>query len=196
MGEHLIDGEFQSDKYPWCKRGFVPLKLTDPMAHRPLSDYAQTRRAVDPEFSDDLEEALRLKGYKTEPTADAALRCTATGIEGGYPSQQCCLVGGHDLPHDFTPTVRLSAFIEEMREAAPRKDGVVTTPQSSTTLPTHRISGAGDAVLREGLRVAVEVLRVEHSATHDPAEPRCETCLAIGAVAAAALAAHPAQGGK
>ena len=61
MGEHLIDGEFQSDKYPWCQRGFVPLKLTDPMAQPVLWEYAQARRAVDADFADDLEEALRLK---------------------------------------------------------------------------------------------------------------------------------------
>ncbi len=53
----------------------------------------------------------------------------------------------------------------------------------------------GDAALGTGaLRAAVEVLREEHSATHDPADPRCETCLAIGAVAAAALSARPADG--
>jgi len=64
MGEHLIRGEFQSDKYPWCKRGFVPLKLTDKSCHKSLWDYAQKRRKIDPEFSDDLEEALKLVGYK------------------------------------------------------------------------------------------------------------------------------------
>jgi len=63
MGEHLIAGEFQSDKYPWCKRGFVPLKLTDKSCHKALWDYAQERRTIDPEFSDDLEEALKLCGY-------------------------------------------------------------------------------------------------------------------------------------
>lgn len=37
QSEHIdADGEFQSDKYPWCAPGFVPLKLTDPMALGPL----------------------------------------------------------------------------------------------------------------------------------------------------------------
>ena len=63
MGEHLIDGEFQSDKYPETPRGLVPLKPTDPMAQDLLWQYAQRRRSVDPVFADDLEEALRLKGY-------------------------------------------------------------------------------------------------------------------------------------
>ena len=66
MGEHLIDGEFQSDKYPWSKPGFVPLKLTDPMAQSLLWDYAARRSVVDPEFSWDLCEALRLKGYERQ----------------------------------------------------------------------------------------------------------------------------------
>ena len=63
MGEHLIDGEFQSDKYPTTPRGKVPLSTKDPMAQPILWEYAQRRRCVDAEFSADLEEALRLKGY-------------------------------------------------------------------------------------------------------------------------------------
>ena len=39
MGDHLIDEKFQSDKYRWCHRGFVPLKLTDPMAVTVLWHY-------------------------------------------------------------------------------------------------------------------------------------------------------------
>lgn len=63
MAEHLIDGEFQSDKYPTCPRGKVPLSCKDPMAQDLLWDYAQRRRVVDAEFADDLEAALRLAGY-------------------------------------------------------------------------------------------------------------------------------------
>jgi hypothetical protein len=63
MGAHLIAGEFQSDKYPSCPRGKVPLSVKDPTAQDLLCVYAQRRRAVDAEFSDDLEEALRLAGY-------------------------------------------------------------------------------------------------------------------------------------
>ena len=62
MGSHLIDNQFQSDKYTWCKPGFVPLKLTDRMAQDLLYEYAQRRRAVDPEFSADLETALKNAG--------------------------------------------------------------------------------------------------------------------------------------
>lgn len=63
MGAHLIDGEFQSDKYPTCPRGKVPLSVKDPTAQGLLWEYAQRRRAVDAEFSDDLETALRAAGY-------------------------------------------------------------------------------------------------------------------------------------
>jgi len=63
-GEHInVDGEFQSDKYPWCQPGFVPLKLTDPMAQPVLWHYAALRASVDAAFADDLRMALRAKGY-------------------------------------------------------------------------------------------------------------------------------------
>ncbi|SRR6266571_6763313 len=63
MGAHLIDGEFQSDKYPATPRGKVPLSVKDPRAQDLLWEYAQRRRSVDPEFSDDLEKALLAAGY-------------------------------------------------------------------------------------------------------------------------------------
>jgi hypothetical protein len=63
MGTHLIDGEFQSDKYPGCPRGKVPLSCKDPTAQDLLWEYAQRRRAVDAEFSADLEQALKLAGF-------------------------------------------------------------------------------------------------------------------------------------
>lgn len=63
MGNHLIDGKFQSDKYPDTPRGLVPLKPTDPMAQDLLWEYARRRRAIDAEFSEDLEDALSLSGY-------------------------------------------------------------------------------------------------------------------------------------
>lgn len=63
MGTHLLDGEFQSDKYPTTPRGFVPLKITDKAAQPLLWAYAQAHRAIDADFSADLEEALKLVGY-------------------------------------------------------------------------------------------------------------------------------------
>lgn len=60
---HLIGGEFQSDKYPTCPRGKVPLSVKDKTAQDLLWEYAQRRRAVDAEFASDLEIALKAKGY-------------------------------------------------------------------------------------------------------------------------------------
>jgi len=81
MGAHLIDNEFQSDKYPTTPRGKVPLSVKDPMAQDLLWTYAQRRRAVDAEFSADLEEALRLAGYappqhESFHRGDIVQRCT------------------------------------------------------------------------------------------------------------------------
>ena len=54
MSSHIVNGQFQSDKYPWCKPGFVPLKLTDPLARKVLMEYAYGRAAKDVDFSTDL----------------------------------------------------------------------------------------------------------------------------------------------
>ncbi|KKL63834.1 hypothetical protein LCGC14_2171150 [marine sediment metagenome] len=75
MGEHLINGEFQSDKYPETPRGLVPLKPSDPMAQDLLAIYAERRQSVDPEFSADLLEALRLKGHKLGSSPSTGIRC-------------------------------------------------------------------------------------------------------------------------
>jgi hypothetical protein len=76
---HIIDGEFQSDKYPTTPRGKVPLSTKDPTAQDLLWEYAQRRRAVDAEFADDLEFVLRAKGYM--PPAPTH----ATDQNGGDP---------------------------------------------------------------------------------------------------------------
>lgn len=56
---HLtVSGRFQSDKYPWCAAGFVPLKTSDPMAQDLLREYAKRRAAVDKDFCADLLAAL------------------------------------------------------------------------------------------------------------------------------------------
>lgn len=60
---HIVEGEFQSDKYPTTPRGKVPLSVKDPTAQDLLWTYAQRRRAVDAEFSDDLEWALVAAGF-------------------------------------------------------------------------------------------------------------------------------------
>lgn len=60
---HIVDGEFQSDKYPTCPRGKVPLSVKDPMAQDLLWTYALRRVEVDASFSEDLMFALQLVGY-------------------------------------------------------------------------------------------------------------------------------------
>lgn len=95
MGAHLIDGEFQSDKYPTCPRGKVPLSVKDPTAQDLLWEYAQRRRSVDAEFSDDLETAVLAAGYRpaqdgirTEPPwddLDPGIRDTVRALwDAGY----------------------------------------------------------------------------------------------------------------
>lgn len=61
---HIVDGEFQSDKYPTTPRGKVPLSVKDETAQDLLWQYAQRRRIVDEQFADDLEFALVDAGYK------------------------------------------------------------------------------------------------------------------------------------
>ena len=79
MAEHLIDGEFQSDKYPWCKRGFVPLKLTDPNARTVLRAYAELRRPIDAEFSKDLLKAITIIEPKKKRKMDPGCNCMECG---------------------------------------------------------------------------------------------------------------------
>jgi hypothetical protein len=81
MGAHINDkGEFQSDKYPNCPAGKVPLSTKDPMAQDLLWAYAQRRRAVDEEFAADLETCLRADGYRPAlPTPEHVIVTTAMG---------------------------------------------------------------------------------------------------------------------
>lgn len=75
MGDHLIDGQFQSDKYPSTPRGFVPLKCTDTAAQGLLWEYARRHAAIDPGFADDLKKALMLAGFDpSAPKLDEAGR--------------------------------------------------------------------------------------------------------------------------
>lgn len=67
MGAHIVDGRFQSDKYPTTPAGKVPLSVGDPTAQDLLWEYAQRRRSVDAEFSDDLEACLKAEGYVPQP---------------------------------------------------------------------------------------------------------------------------------
>jgi len=62
---HINDeGRFQSDKFPKTDPGNVPLATTDPTAQDLLWEYAQRRREVDEQFSDDLEITLQTSGFR------------------------------------------------------------------------------------------------------------------------------------
>ena len=62
--KHLTQrGVFRSDKYEWCKKGFLALKFTDPMAQDLIAEYAYRRQEIDLEFSEDVHTALRNAGY-------------------------------------------------------------------------------------------------------------------------------------
>ena len=79
MGVHLIDDEFQSDKYPTTPRGKVPLSVKDKTAQDLLWEYAQRRRVVDSEFSEDLQRALLIAGYR--PLRTICLECRETWFD-------------------------------------------------------------------------------------------------------------------
>ncbi len=64
---HLTQrGVFKSDKYGWCKAGFLVLKFTDPMAQDLIADYADRRVEIDQEFSEDVMTALDNVGFFSE----------------------------------------------------------------------------------------------------------------------------------
>lgn len=65
------DGDFQSDKYPWCPAGFVPLKLSDAAARDLLAIYAARHGGRDGAFELDL---LQVLGVSREAAKDLACR--------------------------------------------------------------------------------------------------------------------------
>jgi hypothetical protein len=102
VGDHIVNGQFKSDKYAWCEPSFLALKLTDRAAQPLIWEYAQTHRAIDSDLADDLETALRNAGYPgdREPARDAArrfsVRCEVTyyraaegDVEVRSPATQC-----------------------------------------------------------------------------------------------------------
>lgn len=86
MGEHLIDDRFQSDKYPDCPRGKVPLSTKDPLAQDLLWKLAGRYERVDREFADDLRAALLIAGYV--PPAARGKELTGSGKVVGFTGQQ------------------------------------------------------------------------------------------------------------
>lgn len=66
---------FKSDKYAWCPPGFLPLKLTDPMAVDLIMLYAVRRLSVDAEFSEAIAEVInQLEETSPAPPLDGMIR--------------------------------------------------------------------------------------------------------------------------
>ena len=107
MGAHIDrEGRFQSDKYPTCPAGKVPLSTRDRTAQDLLWAYAQRRREVDAEFADDLEAALKADGYKP-PTPP-------TGIWSDAPkAEELSKATGLAIRQALDP--RVEAAIDEVR---------------------------------------------------------------------------------
>jgi hypothetical protein len=95
MGQpHLIEGAFQSDKYPTTPRGKVPLSTHDPDAQDLLWEYAVRHRLRDPQFSDDLMTALKNSGFKEPPIYDAEKECATCAAKPG--TVELCAVCLHN----------------------------------------------------------------------------------------------------
>ena len=105
MGSHLIDGKFQSDKYPTTPRGKVPLSVEDPTAQDLLWEYAQRRRSIDAEFSADLESALRAAGHDPAPSKIPPADAVALRALRGYLGMRV-----NAAAYDAAPIDALSAW--------------------------------------------------------------------------------------
>lgn len=83
MGAHIVDGQFQSDRFPTTPRGMVPLSVNSKKAQPFLWAFAQVQRSVDAEFSDDLETCLRAAGYTPPAMTDAWIDQYNRGYKNG-----------------------------------------------------------------------------------------------------------------
>lgn len=112
MGSHINErGEFQSDKYPMCPAGKVPLSTKDTAAQDLLWRYAQRRRVVDAEFSDDLETVLRRDGYVPGTVPAAA---PATPFDK-HEAVRLASKLEQDAGTAFRATATLAEHVEELR---------------------------------------------------------------------------------
>ncbi len=114
MGSHLNDdGKFQSDKYPTCPAGKVPLSVCDKTAQDLLWEYAQRRRSVDAQFSDDLESALCSAGHS--PSSNG-FRFAKPSVDGGMLDRVRCELTDEQLRFDSSEALMLysGAMAEEL----------------------------------------------------------------------------------
>jgi hypothetical protein len=60
---HIIDGKFQSDRYPTAPPDTVPMLLTDPRWQDLIWIYAERWRSLDAHFADELQAHLIRHGF-------------------------------------------------------------------------------------------------------------------------------------
>ncbi|NUP08378.1 MAG: hypothetical protein HOW73_20200 [Polyangiaceae bacterium] len=130
---HLIGGEFQSDKYPTCPRGKVPLSTKDATAQDLLWEYAQRHRTIDAQFSDDLEAALEAKGFEAAigafpTTRDAAL------LEVGPLGGDEWVGSGSDSPHEWRLERALENALRRVRSGQRFATELDTTQRQHASL--------------------------------------------------------------
>ncbi len=123
--EHLTAaGLFRSDKYPWSRDGFVPLKVTDEMAWPMLRAYAAAREGKDLEFTRDLDEALDKVGA---PSMSHFLtqREEADGSPRAIADMMTALVGTLDQMDDLNGLNPSDPRVQEIRIRKKNLEGEV-----------------------------------------------------------------------
>ncbi len=118
MSSHLNeDGKFQSDKYPACPPGKVPLSVDDATAQDLLWRYAQRRRSVDVQFSDDLESALRSAGY-VESTVNSVgrsrVKCELTNEQLRFDSHESLMACAGTMAEEL---LTLRSFVASIKDS-------------------------------------------------------------------------------
>lgn len=132
------DGEFQSDKYPTCPPGKVPLSVKDPMAQDLLKEYARRRRSVDAEFSDDLESALKAAATCTRFDCSRNSDCPTHGKD--RPGQGRTTTAAEALKRD-------GSWTDETRPTDEMLAAVMSQSKHVVTVEPHiTIVRRGDAV--------------------------------------------------
>jgi len=124
MGAHLIDDEFQSDKYrEWCPRGFLALKFTDTNAQPYIWGYAQTHRKRDAEFTEDVEAALKNAGY--EPPSGSTV---TVQDDGAFTQYTKVMMPGVLVLSETCSARMLSATIDALvKKLGARRVSIVVT---------------------------------------------------------------------
>lgn len=127
MGAHIVDGQFQSDKYPWCRPGFVPLKLTDPHARDLLERYASQKRSA----------------------ADAVLWAQPAWCQSGFMVLACADPLAHGFLWEYAQRHRArdAEFSDDLQFALVRAGFV--PPDNDELAPVVTATGSGKTSGRE-----------------------------------------------